>query len=121
MPGVSGEEKERAPPISGGFAKLPGVVPSASLEGLLPSAGNPNFGSFTVEPVAVDGIEESEEPGVFVVGVVVVAVVVAVMEWAFPMRVPDRRAAFCADPYEIRFEGSALRSPLEFASSVVHP
>jgi hypothetical protein len=27
MPGVSGELKARGPPISGGLAKLPGVVP----------------------------------------------------------------------------------------------
>jgi len=41
MPGVSGEEKVRAPPISGGFAKLPGVVPSSEEDGLFPSPGRP--------------------------------------------------------------------------------
>ena len=41
MPGVSGEEKVRAPPTSGGFAKLPGVVPSSEEEGLFPSPGRP--------------------------------------------------------------------------------
>ena len=29
MPGVSGEEKARGPPMSGGFAKLPGLVPGS--------------------------------------------------------------------------------------------
>jgi hypothetical protein len=43
IPGVSGEEKARTPPMSGGFAKLPGDVPFFADEGLLPSAGNPNF------------------------------------------------------------------------------
>ena len=33
MPGVSGEEKLRGPPMSGRFAKEPGVVPWAWLDG----------------------------------------------------------------------------------------
>jgi hypothetical protein len=40
MPGVSGELKLSAPPIAGGFAKLPGVVPSRRLDGSLPSGGS---------------------------------------------------------------------------------
>ena len=40
MPGESGELKERGPPRSGAFAKLPGVVPCAVEDGLLPSAGS---------------------------------------------------------------------------------
>ena len=40
MPGVSGEAKERGPPISLARAKLPGVVPWRELEGLPPSAGS---------------------------------------------------------------------------------
>ncbi len=43
MPGVSGELKVRGPPISGAFAKLPGVVPSWPDEGLLPSGGSENL------------------------------------------------------------------------------
>ena len=39
MPGVSGEEKERGPPMSEGFAKLPGFVPCCRLEGLLCTTG----------------------------------------------------------------------------------
>src|SRR5699024_3066130 len=34
IPGVSGEEKVRAPPICGGRAKEPGVVPVAGLAGI---------------------------------------------------------------------------------------
>ena len=43
MPGVSGELKVRGPPISGVFAKLPGVVPASADEGLLPRAGSENL------------------------------------------------------------------------------
>ena len=40
IPGVSGELKLCLPPISGGFAKLPGVVPCPNIEGLLPKLGS---------------------------------------------------------------------------------
>ncbi|MBW1874656.1 MAG: hypothetical protein JRI98_04575 [Deltaproteobacteria bacterium] len=34
IPGVSGDEKARGPPISGAFANEPGVVPAPWLDGL---------------------------------------------------------------------------------------
>jgi hypothetical protein len=34
MPGVSGDENDKGPPMSGGLAKEPGFVPSRRLEGL---------------------------------------------------------------------------------------
>ena len=40
IPGVSGELNARGPPICGGRAKLPGVVPSPVVEGLLPRGGS---------------------------------------------------------------------------------
>ena len=39
IPGVSGEEKERAPPTSGALAKLPGLVPSFLVEEECPGFG----------------------------------------------------------------------------------
>ena len=39
MPGVSGELKASAEPTAAWFAKLPGVVPSARVEGLPPVWG----------------------------------------------------------------------------------
>ncbi|GJM20754.1 MAG: hypothetical protein DHS20C15_06690 [Planctomycetota bacterium] len=39
MPGVSGELKVHGVPTRGPFAKLPGEVPSAREDGLLPSWG----------------------------------------------------------------------------------
>ena len=40
IPGVSGELNVSAPPSCGAFAKLPGVVPWAFVDGLFPNAGN---------------------------------------------------------------------------------
>ena len=40
MPGVSGELKVSGPPICGRSAKLPGVVPSALLDGFWPRGGS---------------------------------------------------------------------------------
>jgi hypothetical protein len=39
MPGESGDEKLHGDPTRAGFAKLPGVVPCAELDGLPPLAG----------------------------------------------------------------------------------
>jgi hypothetical protein len=39
MPGASGEEKAHAVPTRAALAKLPGVVPSARVDGLPPVAG----------------------------------------------------------------------------------
>ena len=73
-------ENARRPPTSGGFAKLPGDVPPALLEGLFPSAGSENF-----EPMSVVS-------GIVVEEVLLDRVVEIVMKWAFPTRVSDRRA-----------------------------
>ena len=50
MPGVSGDEKLSGPPMSGRFAKLPGVVPWPVVEGFPPWAG----GSMRVSMVISD-------------------------------------------------------------------
>gem|GEM_PF-4915486 len=39
MPGVSGEENVQGEPTRGGLAKLPGLVPAAGSDGLLPTGG----------------------------------------------------------------------------------
>jgi hypothetical protein len=40
IPGVSGELNASGRPTCGGFAKLPGVVPCARLDGFAPLLGN---------------------------------------------------------------------------------
>ena len=44
IPGVSGEQKARRPPISGLIAKEAGLVPSFSVDGLLPRPGSSHSG-----------------------------------------------------------------------------
>jgi hypothetical protein len=58
IPGVSGDENVNGPPISGGSARLPGLVPSARLEGFEPPAGRVHGGLadfVLLSPAALSG------------------------------------------------------------------
>ena len=93
MPGVSGEEKVRAPPTCGGFAKLPGVVPWSVEDGLLPRPGRPKRLASRAR-CSEAGLESADMAG---------------LPYARDGRPAPRGRRPVRGKKAIRFEGSALR------------